>query len=91
MEQNTIVSPCEGKILKIIKDNNYLLISTFLNIHNIHIQYFPCSGVVIKKEYKEGEFNPAYLFEKSKYNEQLQTTLSSKYGNVKINQIASSV
>jgi phosphatidylserine decarboxylase len=88
MEVNTIVSPCEGKILKITRDGNFLLVSTFLNIHNVHVQYFPCYGIVIKKEYKEGEFQPAYLFEKSKYNEQLQTTILTKYGHLKINQIA---
>jgi len=88
MEMNTIVSPCEGKILKILKQNEHLLISVFLNVDNVHIQYFPCDGVIINEEYKKGEFNAAYLFEKSKYNEQLQTTLSTKYGKLKINQIA---
>jgi len=88
MESNTIVSPCEGKILKILKENNKLIVSVFLNVHNVHIQYFPCSGTIIKKEYKEGEFQPAYLFEKSRYNEQLQTTMSTRYGELKINQIA---
>jgi phosphatidylserine decarboxylase len=88
MEMNTIVSPCEGKILKILKQNEHLVISVFLNVNNVHIQYFPCDGLIINKEYKKGEFNPAYLFEKSKYNEQLQTTLSTKYGKLKLNQIA---
>jgi phosphatidylserine decarboxylase len=88
MELNTIVSPCEGKVLKIIKEKDYLLISIFLNVHNVHIQYVPFEGVIKKLIYKKGEFHPAYLFEKSKYNEQLQTTILTKYGDIKINQIA---
>jgi phosphatidylserine decarboxylase len=87
-QKNIIVSPCEGKILKIINENNVLFVSVFLNIHNVHIQYFPCDGTIIKKEYKSGEFHPAYMFEKSKYNEQLKTTLSTEYGQIQINQIA---
>lgn len=88
MEPNTIVSPCEGKILKILKENNHLIVSVFLNVHNVHVQYFPCSGTITKKIYKEGEFQPAYLFEKSRYNEQLQTIMTTRYGMLKINQIA---
>jgi phosphatidylserine decarboxylase len=88
MELDTIVSPCEGKILKIIKQDDKLLISVFLDINNVHIQYFPFDGQIVNQEYKKGEFHPAYLFEKSKYNEQLQTTLLTKYGDIKINQIA---
>jgi len=88
MNHDTIVSPCEGKVLKITNEGDYLLVSVFLNVHNVHIQYVPYAGVIKKLNYKKGEFNPAYLFEKSKYNEQLQTTLLTKYGEIKINQIA---
>jgi phosphatidylserine decarboxylase len=65
MESNTIVSPCEGKVLKIVKEKDHLLISVFLNVHNVHIQYVPFEGVIQKLIYKKGEFHPAYLFEKS--------------------------
>ena len=88
MQTDVIVSPCEGKVLKIINEGEYLLISIFLNVHNVHIQYLPYDGVIKKLMYKKGEFNPAYLFEKSRYNEQLQTTILTKYGEIKINQIA---
>ncbi len=88
MNEDTIVSPCEGKVLKIINEGDTLVISVFLNVHNVHIQYVPYSGVIKKVIYKKGEFNPAYFFEKSRYNEQLQTTILTKYGEIRINQIA---
>lgn len=88
MQTDTIVSPCEGKVLKIINEGDQLLISVFLNVHNVHIQYAPYSGVIKEMHYKKGEFNPAYLFEKSRYNEQLQTIILTKYGYIKVNQIA---
>lgn len=85
---HVIVSPCEGKILKIIKENNYLEVVIFLNVHNIHIQYFPCNGKIYSQKHKDGEFNPAYMFEKSSLNERTETILTTKYGDIHIHQIA---
>lgn len=87
--KNVITSPCQGKILKIIKDDDgNLEIVVFLNVHNVHIQYFPCDGILLSQTHKEGEFNPAYMFEKTSLNERTETVLSTKYGNVGIFQIA---
>jgi phosphatidylserine decarboxylase len=65
--QNHIVSPCEGKVLKIIKQGQTVRIAIFLNVHNVHVQYMPISGTIKSIVHKDGEFHPAYMFEKSKY------------------------
>lgn len=87
--KNVIVSPCQGKILKMMKDDSgNLVIVFFLNVHNVHIQYFPCDGIIQSQTHKEGEFYPAYMFDKTTLNERTETVLSTKYGSVNIYQIA---
>ena len=86
--QNHIVSPCEGKVIKVVKDGNKVCIAIFLNVHNVHVQYMPISGTIKNIIHKDGEFHPAYIFEKSQYNERVETTLSTLIGDVRIIQIA---
>ena len=85
---NTIISPADGTILKIVKHENMYQVAIFLNIHNIHVQYAPIEGQIISMKYKPGTFNPAYLFEKSQYNERMETILETKIGQIMVVQIA---
>jgi len=85
---NTIISPADGKILKIVKHENMYHIAIFLNIHNIHVQYAPIEGQIISMKYKPGKFNPAYLFEKSQFNERMETILETNIGQIMVVQIA---
>jgi phosphatidylserine decarboxylase len=64
-------------------------LAVFLSPFDVHIQYTPCQGEIIDQTYKKGEFHMAHLFEKSKYNERMETTIRNKvFGQVKILQIA---
>ena len=82
-------SPCEGTVLAVRRENNMIHLAVFLSPFNIHIQYTPCRGQIIEQTYKKGEFNMAHLFEKSNYNERMETTINNNvFGNVKILQIA---
>ena len=85
---NTIISPADGNILEIINHGDVYQVIIFLNINNIHIQYSPINGKIVSTKYKKGEFNPAYLFKKSQYNERLETILDTEIGEVMVVQIA---
>lgn len=63
-------------------------VAIFLNIHNIHVQYAPIDGKIVSMKYKPGTFKPAYLFEKSQYNERLETIMDTKAGRVMVVQLA---
>jgi phosphatidylserine decarboxylase len=89
INEKFIHSPCQGTILKVIRKDGVIQIATFLSVFNIHVQYTPCSGVIINQEYKSGEFNVANSFEKSNLNERLDTTIKNEiFGNVVVRQIA---
>jgi len=91
VKDNYLYCPCEGKILNISEYKNYIHLSIFLNVHNIHVQYSPIGGKIKNIKYIKGEFYPAYFFEKSKYNERVITTIETKYGNLKVYQIAGQI
>ena len=82
-----LLSVCDGTILEIEETDTTYRIATFLSPFNVHVQYYPCDGVIKHKKYKEGTFNPAF-YKKSKYNERMETTMETKFGEVIIVQIA---
>lgn len=90
--KNEVLScPCDGKVMDVIvhRERGYVQFAIFLNVHNIHIQYTPCHGTVLSVEHKDGEFHPAYMFEKSALNERTETIVGSPvFGKVHIVQIA---
>lgn len=86
--ENTIVSPAQGKILAIRKNATTTQISIFLSPLDVHVQYAPTAGKLIEQAYKLGEFNAANFFEKSQYNERLESTFMTSHGPIKVTQIA---
>jgi phosphatidylserine decarboxylase len=88
---NIVIAPCNGRIMKIIERGDKLQLSVFLNVHNIHVQYVPIGGRVRSIMHKDGEFHPAYFFEKSQFNERVETIIETFVGDVHIVQIAGQV
>ena len=74
---DSIVSPADGKIIKIerkmeeklLKDEA-VLISVFMNVFNVHVNRAPFSGRVIRVLYNPGKFISANLDKASLENEQ---------------------
>jgi phosphatidylserine decarboxylase len=90
---SAIISPCEGRIMTIDRRHDYIRVATFLGIHNVHVQYAPVSGEIVSVTHKAGEFVPAYFFEKSKYNERVETVIrpAKGSGDVTVVQIAGQI
>lgn len=86
--KNILVCPCDGKVLEIKYHDRYVQIAVFLNVHNVHVQYMPFDGTIKDMKYHKGEFHPAYMFEKSQYNERLETTIATDVGDIYLVQIA---
>ena len=87
-----LVSPADGLITNIteIKEGkkNYIKVSIFLSIFNVHIQRLPISGEVTKVDYIEGKFINATLDKASDENERLKITIKNGNNLFYVTQIA---
>ncbi|MDZ4165299.1 MAG: phosphatidylserine decarboxylase family protein [Smithellaceae bacterium] len=75
-DEGSVVSPADGKIIKI--DNvtesglirgEFMMISIFMNVFNVHVNRIPCAGKIWAIDYKEGKFLRADLDKASIHNE----------------------
>lgn len=87
-----IVAAADGKIRDIyeLKDKdvgNCILISTFMNVYDVHVNRMPYDGKIIKIEHKHGLHLPAFKKESEK-NERVVIFVNSKIGKYKIVLIA---
>lgn len=92
--KNALLAPCDGvvKALEYDPASGRYKVIVFLNIFDQHHQYYPASGIVIDSKYTAGTFHPAYLLQKSQYNERHLTTIRTEHGEpVTITQIAGQV
>ncbi len=93
-EPNAVVSPADGVVVKIDRDwfddttnEKRIRISIFLSIFNVHINRYPISGKVIKKEMIDGKFLAAFNHMASEENSRSVITINSAYGKVTVKQI----
>jgi phosphatidylserine decarboxylase len=90
-----IVAVADGKIREIqnLQDADVgecLRISTFMNIHNVHVNRMPCSGSIVTLTHYPGGHVPAFQKE-SDANERVVLLVKTDFGMVKIIQIAGTV
>ncbi len=87
-----IVAAADGKIRDIYNVNDektgeYTLISTFMNVYNVHVNRMPINGVIKEITHLSGSYLPAFKKESEK-NERLIYEIDTEIGTVKLVQIA---
>jgi len=87
-----IVAVADGLVREIVsKDDKDIgkcnMISTFMNIHNVHVNRMPIDGVIKNISYYKGSHIPAFKKE-SERNERVNILIKSKKGLFKIILIA---
>ena len=94
-EPNVIVSPADGKVVEIIKEsdpllpnNNYIRISIFLNVFNVHVNRIPIAGKVEATRYNKGKFLNAANHKASLDNEQTAILIDNDSTKILVKQIA---
>jgi phosphatidylserine decarboxylase len=90
-----VVACADGKITEIINliDDDIgksVRISTFMNLHNVHVNRTPYDGKVLSINHKRGAHIPAFKKESEK-NEQVVILLNTRIGKMKIVQIAGTI
>lgn len=83
-----IHSPAQGTILAVNKGTSETQISIYLSPLDVHVQYAPVDARVLEQNYKKGTFHMAKFFEKSQYNERMETTFMTANGLIRVSQIA---
>ena len=83
----TVVAPADGKIVVIeeVDEQEYfhdrrLMVSIFMNLTNVHANWIPCDGTVVKVEHPNGNFMKAYLPKASTENERSMVVIRTPQG-----------
>ncbi|WP_410510401.1 phosphatidylserine decarboxylase [Methanosarcina hadiensis] len=81
-----MISPADGTVID-IRDRK---ICIFMFLQNVHVNRAPISGEIKEIIYKKGGYLPAYCKD-SERNERNEFIIHSKYGDVRVTQIAGTI
>ena len=81
--EDDAVSPADGKVISI--QNRTICI--FMNIHDVHVNRAPLSGIVTHIDYKPGGYIPAFNKD-SDVNERNHVVMNTGAGTLELTQIA---
>ncbi len=93
-QDNLIISPADGKIIKIADIDNqkngekFKLISIFLSVFNVHANRMPVNGKFNSVNYVKGNFLAAFDHKASDNNERIEISIETKFGLIIVKQIA---
>ncbi|MCX9085185.1 MAG: phosphatidylserine decarboxylase [Candidatus Methanoperedens sp.] len=82
-DEDDAVSPADGKVISI--QNRTICI--FMNIHDVHVNRAPLSGIVTHIDYKPGGYIPAFNKD-SEVNERNHIVMKTTTGTLELTQIA---
>ncbi len=87
VKANTILAPADGKIVVVEEtfEPEYLKkqciqVSIFMNIFNVHINWFPINGIIKFFKYHQGRYMAAYLPKSSTENERTTIAIEATNG-----------
>ena len=87
VKDNTILAPADGKIVVVEEtfEPEYLKkqciqVSIFMNIFNVHINWFPINGIIKFFKYHQGRYMAAYLPKSSTENERTTSAIEATNG-----------
>jgi len=83
-----VLSPADGKVVSVRKENDLEVLSIFLSIFDVHINRAPVGGKITKIEYRKGKFLAAFDERASNENEQNSITIDHQGQPVRFVQIA---
>lgn len=90
-----VVAVADGKIREISNQNDNeigkcTMISTFMNIHNVHVNRMPLDGEIKEITHHEGKHIPAFKKESDR-NERVKIIIQTKKGLIKVILIAGTI
>lgn len=82
LDPRAIVSPADGKVVKVERVGNVTKLSIFLSIFDVHVNRSPIAGRIEAIDYRKGRFRPAFNQTASVDNE--RNVIMVSQGNVKV-------
>ena len=87
--KNQIVSPADGKVIRIDTENEeFQIISIFLNVFDVHVNRMPITGTFSDVSYTKGKFLMAFDHNACDENERNIITIETAVGPIRLVQIA---
>ena len=87
--KNQIVSPADGKIIRIdTQDEEFQIVSVFLNVFDVHVNRMPITGTFSDVNYTKGKFLMAFDHNACDENERNIITIETAVGPIRLVQIA---
>ena len=84
---NSVVAPADGHIVVIeeVDEDEYfhdrrLMISIFMSLTNVHANWIPCEGTIVKVAHQDGNYLKAYLPKASTENERSMVVIRTYHG-----------
>lgn len=74
-----IVSPADGRIIRVGKTEKGTLVSIFLSVFNVHVNRAPIQGKITRLSHREGRFRLAFDERASVENEQVVFTIDGEH------------
>ena len=75
-DRRAIVSPADGRVVRLEPKGENLVLSIFLSIFDVHVNRAPIGGMITQQEYHPGKFKIAYDDEASVQNERVVITIA---------------
>lgn len=83
----TVVAPADGHVVVIeeVDEDEYfhdrrLMVSIFMSLTNVHANWIPCEGKIVKVGHQSGNFMKAYLPKASTENERSMVVIQTPHG-----------
>jgi phosphatidylserine decarboxylase len=86
--EHIVLSPCNGTVMEIAKNENEHIIRVFLSIFNVHLQRSPVDGTVTGVAHRDGKFLMDNNPQAHSVNEQNIITIQNADGVFTVRQIA---
>lgn len=89
-DDNTLVSPSQGKVIAVKRENGLYYVAIFLSPFNKHTQIYPINGTVVNRTYDHtGRFDIVMDINKSRWNEKkIHTIIANNKRKIQMYQIA---
>jgi phosphatidylserine decarboxylase len=89
--EKLILSPADGRVIRIDETNGHLALSIFLSIFDVHVNRAPVSGTVKQFKNHPGKFYSAFTDKAMNENQRNEIEIEAPEGTVKIFQVAGSI